>query len=201
MKITQLLEKLPPPLPPHPPTSTPQFPRDSYIHKIHQHTHPPYLFQFPPPPFPSQKPSNSPPPTSIRSRVIASPPKTTMDLRSRHNVPASEQQQQQQPPDAPPRKPRGLNAEGGRGVGRVLDVLRVLGGVVLLSCTLSYLVTGSKSFVWNYNLQPQRLRAWIVNGFPFFFFFHPSFSPPVPPLPGRATNKTPLPSKSAVPSS
>lgn len=74
-------------------------------------------------------------------------------LRSRH-APATETQAPPPPStsDPPPRR-RSLH---------ILDVLRVLGGVCLLSGTLSYLVTGHKSFSWNYSLRPERLKAWIV---------------------------------------
>lgn len=51
----------------------------------------------------------------------------------------------------------------------VLDVARVLGGVLLLSGTLSYLVTGNKSLTWNYNVNPARLKTWIVSPGEFFF--------------------------------
>ncbi|KAF1939914.1 hypothetical protein EJ02DRAFT_407561 [Clathrospora elynae] len=42
----------------------------------------------------------------------------------------------------------------------VLDVLRILGGVVLLSCGLSYLSTSGESMTWGYNGKWTRAREW-----------------------------------------
>jgi hypothetical protein len=42
----------------------------------------------------------------------------------------------------------------------VLDVLRVLGGLALLSAGLSYLVTSGESMTWGYNAKWTRLREW-----------------------------------------
>lgn len=46
----------------------------------------------------------------------------------------------------------------------LLDILRVIAGLALVSCALSYFVTGT-SYTWNLDpwfLQPTRLRAWSV---------------------------------------
>ena len=51
----------------------------------------------------------------------------------------------------------------------LLDILRVLAGILLLSTTLSYFVTGNSIF-WNYRppyTRPARIKAWLVS-FPFF---------------------------------
>jgi len=45
------------------------------------------------------------------------------------------------------------------GVG-VLDVLRIIGGVVLLSCGLSWLVMPEKSLTWGWNPWFSRAREW-----------------------------------------
>ncbi|EOA85355.1 hypothetical protein ACJQWK_06495 [Exserohilum turcicum] len=42
----------------------------------------------------------------------------------------------------------------------VLDVLRILGGLVLLSCGLSYLSTSGESMTWGYNPWWTRAREW-----------------------------------------
>jgi hypothetical protein len=42
----------------------------------------------------------------------------------------------------------------------VLDVLRILGGIVLLSCGLSYLSTSGESMTWGYNAWWTRAREW-----------------------------------------
>ncbi|KAF1833118.1 hypothetical protein BDW02DRAFT_570425 [Decorospora gaudefroyi] len=42
----------------------------------------------------------------------------------------------------------------------VLDVLRILGGVLLLSCGLSYLSTSGESMTWGYNAWWTRAREW-----------------------------------------
>lgn len=46
----------------------------------------------------------------------------------------------------------------------VTDVLRILGGLLLLSSTLSYFITGESIF-WNYRpafTRPVRIKAWLV---------------------------------------
>ena len=53
----------------------------------------------------------------------------------------------------------------------VLDVLRVLGGLFLLSSTLSYFITGN-SIIWGYRpafTRPARIKAWLVRNLPFKF--------------------------------
>ncbi|KAF1998413.1 hypothetical protein P154DRAFT_495451 [Amniculicola lignicola CBS 123094] len=42
----------------------------------------------------------------------------------------------------------------------VLDVLRVLGGIVLLSCGMSYLTSSGESMTWGYNPWWTRAREW-----------------------------------------
>lgn len=42
----------------------------------------------------------------------------------------------------------------------VLDVLRVLGGLALLSAGLSYLSTSGESMTWGYNGKWTRMREW-----------------------------------------
>jgi hypothetical protein len=42
----------------------------------------------------------------------------------------------------------------------LLDVLRILGGVLLLSSGLSYLATSSESMTWGYNPWWTRAREW-----------------------------------------
>jgi hypothetical protein len=42
----------------------------------------------------------------------------------------------------------------------VLDILRILGGIVLLSCGLSYLSTSGESMTWGYNAWWTRAREW-----------------------------------------
>jgi hypothetical protein len=42
----------------------------------------------------------------------------------------------------------------------VLDVLRILGGLVLLSSGLSYLTTSGSSMTWGYNPWWTRAREW-----------------------------------------
>lgn len=42
----------------------------------------------------------------------------------------------------------------------VLDVLRVLGGLALLSAGLSYLSTSGESMTWGYNAKWTRMREW-----------------------------------------
>lgn len=42
----------------------------------------------------------------------------------------------------------------------VLDVLRILGGVLLLSAGLSYLSTSGASMTWGYNAWWTRAREW-----------------------------------------
>jgi hypothetical protein len=42
----------------------------------------------------------------------------------------------------------------------VLDVLRVLGGLALLSAGLSYLTTSGSSMTWGYNAKWTRLQEW-----------------------------------------
>lgn len=47
----------------------------------------------------------------------------------------------------------------------VIDALRILGGLVLLNCTISYFVTNN-SVTWGYRpwwSKPAELRAWMVS--------------------------------------
>lgn len=53
----------------------------------------------------------------------------------------------------------------------VLDVLRVLGGVLLLNFALSWYITG-ESFLWGWRpwfSRPDGLKAWLVSCVHFFF--------------------------------
>jgi hypothetical protein len=43
----------------------------------------------------------------------------------------------------------------------LLDVLRILGGVMLLSAGLSYLATSGESMTWGYNAKWTRAREWM----------------------------------------
>jgi hypothetical protein len=43
----------------------------------------------------------------------------------------------------------------------VLDVLRILGGMLLLSAGLSYLSTSGESMTWGYNAKWTRAREWM----------------------------------------
>lgn len=51
-------------------------------------------------------------------------------------------------------------AKAGSGGFSVLDALRVLGGVLLLSSGLSYLSTSGESMTWGYNPWWTRAREW-----------------------------------------
>lgn len=65
---------------------------------------------------------------------------------------------------SPERKTAGGAPGKGKGLG-VLDVLRVLAGVLLLNCALSYLVT-NESVTWGWRpwwSRPEVVRSWIVS--------------------------------------
>lgn len=60
-------------------------------------------------------------------------------------------------------KSRGSITDGSGGIG-VLDILRVLGGLLLLNCALSWFITND-SVLWGYRpwfTRPDTLRAWWV---------------------------------------
>ena len=50
-------------------------------------------------------------------------------------------------------------AKTSKGFG-ILDILRVLGGLAILSAGLSYLSTSGASMTWGYNAKWTRLREW-----------------------------------------
>lgn len=67
----------------------------------------------------------------------------------------------------------------------LLDVLRVLGGLFLLSSTLSYFITGN-SILWGYRpafTRPARIKAWLVSTLPVKFSFQCPETNTRPPLP------------------
>ncbi|KAF2266415.1 hypothetical protein CC78DRAFT_513484 [Lojkania enalia] len=66
-------------------------------------------------------------------------------------------------PDASTAESKSQDADGAVKQGTslsVLDVLRVLGGIVLLSCGMSYLAFGGESLTWGYNAWWTRAREW-----------------------------------------
>ena len=72
-------------------------------------------------------------------------------------------------------KPKAYDADPDEGPSRLslLDVLRVLGGLFLLSSTLSYFITGN-SILWGYRpafTRPARIKAWLVRSLPFKISF------------------------------
>ena len=96
-------------------------------------------------------------------------------LRSRTNQPAKDGQTpsttplaaDDKPLDSTSRKPKAYSSEEEDGPNHlsVLDVLRVLGGLFLLSSTLSYFITGN-SILWGYRpaiTRPARIKAWLVS--------------------------------------
>ena len=111
------------------------------------------------------------------------------NLRSRTNIPtnnnknASSPPPTAPPPPAPKPNPTPLDPDDeGPTHLTLLDILRILAGLLLLSTTLSYFITGS--LTWNLNapfLRPARIKAWLVN--------HPPPSPRPPPPPPPPPNK------------
>ena len=96
-------------------------------------------------------------------------------LRSRTNLPAKDGQPPSTTPptandeslDTTSRKSKtyASDQEDGPNHLSVLDVLRVLGGLFLLSSTLSYFITGN-SVLWDYRpaiTRPARIKAWFVS--------------------------------------
>ncbi|KAF2183774.1 hypothetical protein K469DRAFT_689898 [Zopfia rhizophila CBS 207.26] len=64
-------------------------------------------------------------------------------------------------PDTRPKSSKD-SSDGDAGIGglSVLDLLRVLGGILLLSCGMSYLSTSGQSLTWGYNPWWTRTREW-----------------------------------------
>ena len=63
-------------------------------------------------------------------------------------------------------KPKAYLSDPDEGPSRLslFDVLRILGGLFLLSSTLSYFITGN-SILWGYRpaiTRPARIKAWLV---------------------------------------
>ena len=96
-------------------------------------------------------------------------------LRSRTNLPAKDGQTLSTAPstaddksfNSTSRKSKAYTSEEEDGPNRlsVLDVLRVLGGLFLLSSMLSYFITGN-SILWGYRpaiTRPARIKAWLVS--------------------------------------
>ena len=113
--------------------------------------------------------------TSLRSR-------TTLPPKDRNVVSPADDDQSN-----PTSKPKAYVSDPDEGPSRLslLDVLRVLGGLFLLSSTLSYFITGN-SILWGYRpafTRPARIKAWLVRSLP----FKNSFQCPY-------TNRPPLPS-------
>ena len=99
-------------------------------------------------------------------------------LRSRNIVPPTDRKAVHTADDdqsVPTPKPKIYFSDSDEGPNRLslLDVLRVLGGLFLLSGTLSYFITGN-SILWGYRpavTRPARIKAWLVRNLPFKFFF------------------------------
>ena len=92
--------------------------------------------------------------TTLRSR-------TTLPPKDRNAISSADDDQ----PD-PTSKPKAYVSDPDEGPSRLslLDVLRVLGGLFLLSGTLSYFITGN-SILWGYRpafTRPARIKAWLV---------------------------------------
>ena len=88
-------------------------------------------------------------------------------LRSRTNLPPKDPlTAAKNDPSDSSSKPKVYTTDQDEGPNRLslLDVLRVLGGLLLLSSTLSYFVTGN-SILWGYRpaiTRPARIKAWLV---------------------------------------
>ena len=87
-------------------------------------------------------------------------------LRSRTNLPPKDPLTAKDDLSDSPSKPKAYTSDHDEGSNRlsVLDVLRVLGGLFLLSSTLSYFITGN-SILWGYRpaiTRPARIKAWLV---------------------------------------
>ena len=92
------------------------------------------------------------------------------NLRSRANVTANNQHDSPKSSTEKPSSASKLTADEDEGPSRlsVLDILRVLAGLILLSITLSYFITGN-SITWGYRpafTRPARIKAWLVRPLP-----------------------------------
>lgn len=90
------------------------------------------------------------------------------DLRSRTNATSTSQKSRTDVREKPTSsaKPTSHVEDTDDGPTRIslLDILRVLAGLFLLSGTLSYFITGN-SVTWNYRpafTRPARIKAWLV---------------------------------------
>ncbi|MCJ1301753.1 hypothetical protein MMC08_004554 [Hypocenomyce scalaris] len=96
-----------------------------------------------------------PTPSTLRSRHV--PPSNLKDDSSSYSAtPEDSSDDDEASPLTPsPTTPTRIS---------LLDILRLLGGLLLLSCTLSYFITGS-SLIWNQTppafTRPARIRAWL----------------------------------------
>lgn len=79
------------------------------------------------------------------------PPHSTMEARNRRPAPAKDE------PAEPIKKVATETSSSGFSV---LDVLRVVGGILLFSSGLSYLSTSGTSLTWGYNPWWTRAREW-----------------------------------------
>lgn len=84
-------------------------------------------------------------------------------LRSRANLPPKDRDA----PSPSASKPNASVSDPDEDPSRLslLDILRVLGGLFLLSSTLSYFITGN-SILWGYRpalTRPAQLKAWLVS--------------------------------------
>ena len=95
-------------------------------------------------------------------------------LRSRTNLPPKDRDATssalptaEDGPSSSPSKPKAYGSDEDEGPSHLslLDILRVLGGLFLLSSTLSYFITGN-SILWGYRpalTRPAQLKAWLVS--------------------------------------
>jgi len=86
------------------------------------------------------------------------------NLRSRPNATHSNPNGTSPSSSSPAEKPSATDEDEGPSRISVLDVLRVLAGLILLSSALSYFITGN-SVTWNYRpafTKPARVKAWLV---------------------------------------
>ena len=93
-------------------------------------------------------------------------------LRPRTNLPSSSQHDSNTLDSASAEKPTTPSKAKAHTIGEdegptsltLLDVLRVIAGLILLSSTLSYFITGN-SITWGYRpafTRPVRIKAWLV---------------------------------------
>ena len=101
--------------------------------------------------------------TTLRSR-------NTLPLKDRNAISTDDDDQSNSAS-----KPKVYFSDSDEGPSRLslLDVLRVLGGLFLLSSTLSYFITGH-SILWGYRpafTRSARIKAWLVRSLAFKFSF------------------------------